>query len=94
MFVCLRCTKPQQIYMNKIEWVAQNSKHGDLTRCASAYKYDIGYLREVSKGRRNNIDMLDTLIGFIKEMRAIDKTPTVNDELLGEAKTSTPTFTA
>lgn len=75
--------------MKKIEWVALNMKHGDLTRCASAYKYDVGYLREVSKGRRNNAEMLDTFIEFIKEMRALERVATVNDELLIEADAET-----
>jgi hypothetical protein len=70
--------------MNKIEWIAKNSRHGDLTRCASTYKYDTDYLREVSKGRRNNTGMLDNLIEFIKTMRSIEKVVLVDNHLLIE----------
>ena len=73
--------------MKKFEWIALNIKHGDLTRCALAHKYDKGYLREVSKGRSNNPNMLDKLISFIKEMRAIEQISTVNDEFLLEPVT-------
>ena len=75
--------------MNKIEWIAKNSRHGDLTRCAIAYKYDKDYLREVSKGRRNNTGMLDTLVDFIKEMRQIEKVALVDNHLLIEDEAQT-----
>lgn len=73
---------------NKIEWVAKNVKRGDLTRCALAYKYDPEYLGDIAKGRRNNTEMLENLIGFIKEMRQIERVDTVANELLNEVETS------
>lgn len=72
--------------MNKIEWIAKNSRHGDITRCASTYKYDKDYLREVSKGRRNNADMVDNLVEFIKTMRKVEQVELVDNHLLDEVE--------
>lgn len=65
----------------KVQWVALNFKDGDLTGCASAQKYNNpDYLRHVSKGRRNNDEMMDILIQYILVMRKIQKIDIVNVE--------------
>lgn len=64
----------------KLQWIKLNKRGGDLKRCASANKYNLEYLYQVTVGDRNNEEMLDSVILFIRSVAAIDKREVIEVE--------------
>lgn len=62
----------------QIEYITKNAKHGDLKSCADAYKYDYGYVRQVATGHRQNPDMLQNIVDYIKALRAAEQSIKIN----------------